>query len=59
MPTENNKKNKKAVNSKISSNQTGKSDAGLANKIPAVPKARDRVKDIDVKRRGDAESNEL
>ena len=60
MPTGNNKnKRTNSGNTKTSSTKNSKSDAGLVNSMPTVPKARDRAKEMDFKRRGDAESNEL
>ncbi|MDB5199755.1 MAG: hypothetical protein JWO92_1718 [Chitinophagaceae bacterium] len=60
MPTGNNKnKRTSSGNTKNPGSKNSKSDAGLANSMPAVPKARDRAKEMDFKRRGDAESNEL
>ena len=58
MPTGNNK-DKRTTGTKNTSTRNKKSDAGLVNSIPSVPKARDRAKAIDLNRRGDAESNEL
>lgn len=57
MPTGN--KNKTNTGNKNSGNKSAKSTgAGLLNTVPTA-KARDRAKDIDFKRRGDAESNGL
>ncbi len=60
MPTKNDKsKTTNSGNSKAAGNKNSKSDAGLANSIPSVPKANERAKTKDFNRRGDAESNEL
>lgn len=60
MPTGNNKnKRTTSSNTKNTGNKNSKSNAGLVNAMPPVPKARDRAKAIDFNRRGDAESNEL
>ena len=60
MPTGNNKnKRMNSGNTKNTGNKSSKSSGiGLINIVPTA-KARDRAKDIDFKRRGDAESNEL
>ena len=57
MPTTN--KNKANTGTKTTGNKNSKSDGrGILNVVPTA-KARDRAKDMDFKRRGDAESNEL
>ncbi len=57
MPATNNKNSKSgSATSKASATKKSKSSAGLVNSMPAVPKARNRAKAIDSKRRGDTES---
>ncbi len=58
MPT-GNKNKTNSGNTKNSGKKNTKSDAGLANSMPAIPKASERAKTKDFNRRGDAESNEL
>jgi hypothetical protein len=59
MPTTANKNKTTTSGTKNSGNKNSKSSGrGLLNVVPTA-KARDRAKDIDFKRRGDAESNEL
>ena len=57
MPT-NNKKTQTGLNSKNNSKDSTKKGMTAAT-MPSVPSARQRAKEMDVKRRSEAESNEL
>ena len=59
MPTKNDKsKTNTSTNTKSSGTKTSKSSAGVSNAVPST-KARDKVKDMDSKRRGDTETFNL
>ena len=59
MPTKNDKSNTNPPNkTKSSGTKNSKSSAGVSNAVPST-KARDKVKDMDSKRRGDTETFNL
>ena len=58
MPTVNKNKTSNSGNNKKPGNKNAKSGVGVANVTPTA-KARDRVKDMDSKRRGDSDTFNL
>lgn len=60
MSSDNKKPNSKSETSTSKNNATEKPKTGVASaNMPKVPTARERVKDMDVKRLSDAQINEL
>jgi hypothetical protein len=59
MPTKNDKSNtKNSSNTKSSGTKNSKSSASVSNAVPSTT-ARDKVKNMDTKRRGDTETFNL